>query len=452
MHLANMAILVDPARIAVGGGLMISSDAIISALAERLGSAVPFTPGPVRAGGAPACSRRASRHAAPRPASSGDGHAATARETIDQRGDEMSGSCKRLVAVAAAALAAAGLAACGGSNGGGGGGEGKKIALLLPETKTARYEAHDRPDFTAKVKELCPKCEVIYANATQDATKQQTQAEAAITRGADVLVLDAVDAKSATAIVQRAKRSKIPVVAYDRLISGADIDYYVSFNNVRQGRIQAKTLLDKLGSEAKTKPIVVVNGAPTDPSAGDYKRGAHQVFDASGVKVAKEYDTPDWSPDKAQREMDQAVTALGKDGFVGVYSANDGMASGIIAALKDAGIRPSTVPVTGGDAEVAALQRILVGEQYSTIYLTIKKQAEDSAEVAVGAAKGDKAPGGLINARVDNGQEKVPSVLLTPLAVTKDNIKDTVIKDGFYKPSDICTGRYESACKTAGLD
>jgi D-xylose transport system substrate-binding protein len=367
----------------------------------------------------------------------------------------MKRSTTRLAAAVAAAVVAAGLAACGGDDdngGGGGGGEAKQIALLLPETKTARYEAHDRPGFTNKVKELCPKCEVIYANAAQDPNKQQTQAEAAITRGADVLVLDAVDAKAATGIVQRAKQSKIPVLAYDRLISNADIDYYVSFNNVRQGRIQAQSLLDGLGSDAKGKSIVMVNGSPTDPSAGDYKQGAHQVLDKSGVKIAKEYDTPDWSPDKAQREMDQAVTALGKSQVAGVYSANDGMASGIIASLKDAGIDPSKVPVTGGDAEVAALQRILAGEQYSTIYLTIKKQAEVSAELAVAAAQGKDAPAGLINAQVDNGQEKVPSVLLTPVAVTKDNIADTVIKDGFYKTSDICTGKFASACKSAGLE
>jgi D-xylose transport system substrate-binding protein len=354
----------------------------------------------------------------------------------------------------AALLASVGLAACGGDDdngGGGGGGEAKQIALLLPETKTARYEAHDRPDFMAKVKELCPKCEVIYANAAQDPNKQQTQAEAAITRGADVLVLDAVDAESATAVVERAKQAHIPVLAYDRLISNADIDYYVSFNNVRQGRIQARSLLDGLGSEADGASIVMVNGSPTDPSAGDYKEGAHQVLDKSSVKIAKEYDTPDWSPDKAQREMDQAVTALGKGQIAGVYSANDGMASGIIAALKSAGIDPEKVPVTGGDAEVAALQRILAGEQYSTIYLTIKKQAETSAEIAVAVAQGKDVPSGLINAQTDNGQKKVPSVLLTPVAVTRDNIADTVIKDGFYDPSEICTGRYKSACDAAGI-
>src|SRR3954447_16699005 len=219
-----------------------------------------------------------------------------------------------------AAVAATGLAACGSDDnggGGGGGGEGKKIALLLPESKTTRYEEHDRPDFTNKVKAICPKCEILYSNASQDPVKQRNQAEAALTNGADVLVLDAVDAKSAVGIVNSAKQKNVPVLAYDRLIADAPIDYYVSFDNVNQGRIQAKTLLDKLG-DAKGKSIIMVNGAPTDPSAGDYKKGAHEVFDTSGVKIAKEYDTPDWSPDKAQNEAQQAITALGKDGFAGV--------------------------------------------------------------------------------------------------------------------------------------
>jgi len=365
-------------------------------------------------------------------------------------------STKTLAATLAAAFLAGGLVACGDDDDGGGDsaseGGGKQIALLLPETKTTRYEAHDHPAFEAEVKRLCPDCEVIYANASQDASKQQTQAEAAITKGADVLVLDAVDAESATAMVDRAKQAKIPVLAYDRLISGADIDYYVSFDNVRQGRLQGQSLLDGLGSDPSGKSIVMINGSPTDPSAGDYKEGAHQTLDKSGVEIAKEYDTPDWSPDKAQLEMEQAITALGKDKVAGVYSANDGMAGGAIAALKSAGVDPSSIPITGGDAEVAALQRILTGEQYATIYLTIRKQAEVSAQIAVAAAKGEDPPADLLNAEVDNGAGKVPSVLLTPVVVTKDNIADTVIKDGFYDASEICTGPFKKACADAGIE
>ena len=364
-----------------------------------------------------------------------------------------------VAALAIAMVVAMGLAACGGDDDNGsadkasgdGGGGGKTIALLLPETKTTRYEEKDRPLFTAKVKELCPDCEIIYANASQDPNKQQQQAEAAITNGADVLVLDAVDVKSVGPIVQHANQEDIPVIAYDRLIPDQDIAYYVSFDNVKQGRIQAQTLLDKLGSGADGKSIVMVNGAPTDPSAGDYKKGAHQVFDKSGVKIAKEYDTPDWSPDKAQVEMEQSITALGKDGFVGAYSANDGMAGGMIAAMKSAGIDPSARPITGGDSEAAAIQRILTDEQYSTIYLAIKQQAETSAEIAVAAAQGKDAPADVVDAEVDNGAKQVPSVLLSPIAVTKDNINDTVIKDGFLTVDEICTGSYKAACEEAGI-
>jgi len=224
----------------------------------------------------------------------------------------------------------------------------------------------------------------------------------------------------------------------------------LSFDNVLQGRIQAKALLDALGSSASGKSIVMTNGSPTDPSAGDYKKGAHEVLDSSGVKIAKEYDTPDWSPDKAQRQMEQAITALGKNGFAGVYSANDGMASGIIAAMKSAGIKPSTRPTTGGDSEAAAIQRILTGEQYSTIYLAIKQQAETSAQLAVDLANG-KTSSSLAKAKVDNGAEQVPSVLLSPISVTKGNIESTVIKDGFLTPAEICTSEYKDACAKAGI-
>ncbi|MDA0164913.1 sugar ABC transporter substrate-binding protein [Solirubrobacter ginsenosidimutans] len=368
------------------------------------------------------------------------------------------------LAVLAALALSAGAAACGGDDGGssstssgGGGGaksgssdEGGTIALLLPETKTTRYEEQDKPLFEAKVQALCPKCKIIYQNANQDAARQQQQAEAAITNGAKVLVLDAVDAKAATATVNRAKQSKIPVIAYDRLISGAPIDYYVSFDNVRVGKLQAQALLDKLGT-TDGKQIVMLNGSPTDPSSGDYKKGAHEVLDPSGIKIAREYDTPDWSPDKAQQETEQAITALGKDKVAGVYSANDGMIGGAIAAMKSAGIDPKTVPTTGQDSEVAAIQRILVGEQYMTIYLAIKKQAESAAELAVDLIKGTQPPASLVNNKVNNGSGDVPTVLLDPTAVTKDNIKDTIIADGFHPASEICTGEFASACTEAGI-
>src|SRR6185295_19476031 len=125
---------------------------------------------------------------------------------------------------------------------GGGGGSGPKIALLLPESKTSRYEAHDRPEFEEKVEEICEDCEIIYSNANQSTSEQQSQGEAAITQGADVLVLDAVDATAVGSIVKKAREEDIPVISYDRLVLGAPVAYYVSFDNERVGELQAETL------------------------------------------------------------------------------------------------------------------------------------------------------------------------------------------------------------------
>jgi D-xylose transport system substrate-binding protein len=374
---------------------------------------------------------------------------------------------RALILSLALALSGGVLVACGDDDDGGGGGSsgsssessdsgsgggGGSIALLLPESKTARYESQDRPNFERKVKELCSDCDIIYSNADQDAAKQQQQAEAAITRGAKVLVLDPVDAASAGSIVARAKQSDIPVISYDRLITDADIDYYISFDNERVGQLQGESLTKKLADDGdKSGSLVMINGAPTDNNAKLFKQGAHSVIDDSDYKVGKEYDTPDWSPDKAQQEMEQAITALGKNGFVGVYAANDGTAGGAIAAMKSNGVDPKQLPITGQDAELAAIQRIVSGEQYMTVYKAIKAEAEAAAQLAVALARGEDPPSGLVEDEIDNGQGQIPSVLLTPVAVTKDNIQDTIIKDKFWKASEICTQRYAAACKESGV-
>jgi D-xylose transport system substrate-binding protein len=328
---------------------------------------------------------------------------------------------------------------------------GAKIALLLPESKTARYESHDRPHFERRVKELCAECTVIYSNADQDAAKQQNQAEAALTNGAQVLVLDPVDSASAAAMVARAKQAKVPVISYDRLITGADVDYYISFDNQKVGQLQGQALVEKLKADGKTSgTIVMINGSPTDNNARMFKAGAHSVIDGSGLTVGAEYDTPDWSPDKAQQQMEQAITSIGKDKIIGVYAANDGTAGGAIAAMKANGITPLP-PVTGQDAELAAIQRVLTGEQYMTVYKAIKPEAEVAAELAVALAQGQPAPAGKVNAKVNNGQKDVPSILLAPVSVTKENVKSTVFADGFWKAAEVCTGNYKEACATAQI-
>jgi len=330
--------------------------------------------------------------------------------------------------------------------------KGGKIAFLLPENKTARYENQDKPFFTDKVKELCPSCEVLYQNATQDAAKQQQQAEAVLTQGAKVLVIDAVDVASAGAIVNRAKQQKIPVVSYGRLVANAPLDYYVSIDPFKVGQQQAQEQLKALKAAGKSNPrVVMINGSPTDSNSAPYKKGAEQVYKDAGAKIVKTYDTPDWSPDKAQQEMEQTITALGKTGFDAVYVANDGMAGGAIAAMKSAGIDPSKFFVTGQDAEAAGVQRILKGEQLETVYQPLKQIAGTSAEIAVNLVQGKPVPASLVPEKTDNGAGDVPSALVPTLSVDKSNVADTVIKDGFLKPSDICTAAYASACKDAGI-
>jgi D-xylose transport system substrate-binding protein len=330
--------------------------------------------------------------------------------------------------------------------------KGGKIAFLLPENKTARYENQDKPFFIDRVKQLCPSCEVIYENANQDAAKQQQQAEAALTQGAKVLVLDAVDVASAASIVNRAKQQKVPVVSYGRLVAKAPLDYYVSIDPFKVGQQQAQVQLDALKAAGKTNPrIVMINGAPTDSNSAPYKKGAEEIYKQGGAKIVKSFDTPDWSPDKAQQQMEQTITSLGKTGFDAVYVANDGMAGGAIAAMKAAGMDPAKFYVTGQDAEATGVQRILVGEQLNTVYQPLKIIASKSAEIAVPLAQGKPVPSGITTSQTDNGAGQVPSVLVPTLSVDKKNVKDTVIKDGFLKPADICTGAYATACKDAGI-
>ena len=355
-------------------------------------------------------------------------------------------------------VAAVAIGACGDDDddGGDGGGEeaggGGKIAFLLPETQTARYETQDKPLFEAKVQELCPDCEILYQNADQDATKQQQQVEAAVTEDVDVMVLDPVDSTASAGLVTRAKDAGIPVISYDRLILDADLDYYVSFDSVEVGRQQGEALSEKLADDGAAEgPIVKINGDPKDNNATLFDEGSDAALGEAGVEIAEEFDTPDWLPENAQREMEQAITAVGKDGFAGVYAANDGTAGGAIAALKAAGIDPKTRPVTGQDAELAAIQRIVDGEQFVTVYKPIKPLAESAAELAVDVANGEEPAEGLVNGEEDNGVEQVPTVFLETVAVTKDNVQDTIIADDFWSVDEICTQQYAQACKDAGI-
>jgi len=329
-----------------------------------------------------------------------------------------------------------------------------KIAILLPENHTPRYETQDLPNFKAELTSLGFDVanNLIYSNANQDATTQQSQAEAALTNGAKVLVLDPVDSAAAAAIADAAKAQNVPVISYDRLITGsANVNYYISFDNVQVGKLQATALMTALSSV--TNPTIVeINGDPADHNATLFKQGAHSVFDplvtAGKLTIGKEYDTPGWDNTKAQDEMTQALTALSNK-VDGVYGANDGMAGGAYAAMKAAGLKP--VPMTGQDATVGGLQYIISGIQYMTVYKAIKPEAVAAAQLAYDLATGTAVPASMVTGTTNNGKVDVPSILLTPVAVTKDNVETTVIADGFWKVSDICTADFAAACTAAGV-
>lgn len=360
------------------------------------------------------------------------------------------------VAVAASAMAVS-LAACGSAKESGdkanstnaAKGNAIKVGLLLPENQTARYEKFDKPLIEKAVADLTAgKGEVIYANAKQDATTQNSQIDTMITNKVNVLIIDAVDSKAIAGSVKKAKDAGIPVVAYDRLAEGP-IDAYTSFDNEEVGKVQGKALLEALGDKAKDGQIVMMNGSVTDPNAALFKKGAHSVLDGK-VNVGKEYDTVEWKPENANTNMAAALTALGKDKVVGVYSANDGMAGGIITALKAASVSPLP-PVTGQDAELAGVQRIVAGEQFMSVYKPYAPEAEAAAKMAVALAKGDSIAT-TATAKVDSPTTKgVPALLIPVVSLTKANVKDTVIRDNVYTADEICTDKYAAACATLGL-
>ncbi|MET9254901.1 sugar ABC transporter substrate-binding protein [Streptomyces sp. NPDC048182] len=361
------------------------------------------------------------------------------------------------VAIAAGAMAVS-LAACGsakesGDKKGSDDGAAKKgdditVGLLLPENQTARYEKFDKPLIEKKVKELTNnKGKVVYANAKQDASLQSQQVDTMVTNKVDVLIVDAVDSKAIAGSVKKAKDAGIKVVAFDRLAEGP-IDAYTSFDNVTVGKTQGEALLKALGDKAKSGQIVMMNGSSTDPNAKQFKDGAHSVLDGK-VKIGREYDTKEWKAENANANMEGAISAIGKNKIVGVYSANDGMAGGIITALKAAGI--ADIPVTGQDAELNGVQRIITGEQYMSVYKSYPKEGAVAAEMAVKLAKGESLDS-LAKEKSDSATAQgIPTVLVPVVSLTKDNIKETVIADGFYTLDEICGGKYKAACDKINL-
>ncbi|MFF1439237.1 sugar ABC transporter substrate-binding protein [Streptomyces sp. NPDC058295] len=365
----------------------------------------------------------------------------------------MNATMRRVVIGATAVSMALSIAACGkagddkDSDSGSSSSGSKSIGLLLPDSVTARYEKFDKPYFDAKVKALCSDCKLEYANAAADSAKQAQQVSSMVTKGVKVIVISAQDSAAIKSSIQSAVDKGVKVVAYDRLAQGP-VSAYVSFDNVKVGELQGQALLDSLGAKATPKAkVVMINGDDADPNAGQFKEGAHKALDGK-VDIAYEQSGL-WKDTVAAQKMSAAITQLGAKNIAGVYAANDGMAGGIANTLKGAKI--SGIPLTGQDAELAGIQRIVAGTQSSTVYKAFKPEAEAAAVLAVDLLEGKDIKALATETLTSGSGDKVPSQLLTPVSVTKANIKDTVIKDGLYTVADICTAEYAAACKTAGL-
>jgi D-xylose transport system substrate-binding protein len=311
------------------------------------------------------------------------------------------------------------------------------VALLWPENVTPRWEGNDRKIITAVLKKRIPGVKIDSLNALNDPAKQQAQAEAELAKGAKVLVVAAIDGKAFGATVKKAWKQHVPTIAYDRLITKSPLAYYVSFNSVTVGSVEAGWMAKHTNKGAR---LAIINGSTTDQNAHYVNKGMHKVlnplFKSGAKKKVGEQWTPGWDPPTAQREMEQILTKT-NNGVDGVVSANDGMAGGIIAALKAQGLQ-GKVKTTGQDASLEGIQNIILGYQGVTAFKDLRLQAKATATIVVAILKGKKP--GNINAKVANGSKKVPSVFLPVLPIAKSNLS-TLVNNGWI------TSQYGSVAK-----
>ncbi len=360
---------------------------------------------------------------------------------------------RRTACIAAiAAMATTGLVACGSDDSKGGkstGSEAKakgKIGIILPDTKSSvRWESFDRPLLTAAFKSAGIPADI--QNAEGDKQRMQTIADQMITNGVTMLAIVNLDSNSGAAIETKAKAQGVQTIDYDRLTLGGSADYYVSFDGVEVGRTQGEGLQKCLGDKAAN--IVYLNGSPTDNNATLFKQGAHEVLDkVTTYKKVAEQDVPDWDNQKAATIFEQMYTQQ-KGKIDGVLAANDGLGNSAVSILKK-NSAAGKVPVTGQDATPQGLQNVLEGTQCMTVYKPIKDEADALVKVVTALAKGQK-PQTNGTSNDPQGKRAVPSILLKPIGVYKDNVKQ-VVTDGFVKLTELCKGSFAAKCKAAGIE
>ena len=363
--------------------------------------------------------------------------------------------------VAALALVAAG---CGGDDDdeaaatGTGAGTGEaaegSIWVLLPDTESSdRWEKDDRKFFQEAFEAAGVDSNIV--NAEGDASTQLQQAEQAINAGAKVILLVNLSSESGATIIDTARDADVKVIDYDRLTAaGGGADAYVSFDNVKVGQTMADTVGPVIDELDGTPNVVLMNGGPTDNNSKLFKQGYYESgdyavktkADAGDVKVVADQDVPDWDNQEALTLFEQILVAQ-KNKVDAVYAANDGIAGAVVSALQSAKHDP--IPLSGQDATSGGIQNILAGWQTMTVYKPIKAEADAAAAIAIGLLNGmdpKDVEGEWEVQSINNGEADLPYIALEPIAVTKDNIEETVIADGFRTWDEVCTGDYEQYC------
>ncbi|MFI7586954.1 sugar ABC transporter substrate-binding protein [Spongisporangium articulatum] len=364
----------------------------------------------------------------------------------------------QVLPVAATAALVLALAACGGSSSGSSGGDTAstgKVGVILPDATTSpRWEANDRPSLTKAFSDAGIESDI--QNAGGDKTKFATLCDSMINEGVQVLMIVNLDSDSGAACLKKAAAAGIKSIDYDRLTLGGGASYYVSFDNVKVGGLMGEGLEKCLADDGKTSNagVVYINGAPTDNNAALFKQGYDDYLKGLGgkVKLLSTNQTGEWDAKKAGTAFDGLYSQFGSK-IQGVISANDTMAGGIIASLKRNGLA-GKVPVTGQDASVEGLQRILAGTQCMTVYKNTNLEADAASKLAIALIKGDTATAdSLATGSVPDTvtKQNVKSVLVTPQAIYQDSVK-TVVSDGFQKAADICTtASLKEACTKYGV-
>lgn len=336
---------------------------------------------------------------------------------------------RKQVAIACALLAMVTALGCGGGSTRRPGPEKLKIGLLLDSLTEERWK-RDRDLFVERAKEL--DAEVVVREANGDPALQEQQARDLLNENVKALVVVPVDTEKAAAIVEAAGQKKVPVISYDRLIRDADVALYVSFDNVKVGRMQAEYLLN----QAPKGNYLLIGGAPSDYNAKLLRQGQMEMLkpaiSAGSVKIVGDDWAENWDAAEAREQTEAALKKTGNK-LAAIVASNDHTANGVVEALAALNL-DGKVYVSGQDAELPAMRRIAQGTQAMTVYKPLRPLARMAAGAAVNLAKGQTEEG-LVS--INNGKKDVPARLLEPISVDKSNMDRTVIADGYQKREDV---------------